>query len=142
MIPEAESPAQLAALVGQVSPSGVVARATNTLAVGKTADRIQRAKALSDAETLAGKQLDRMRSLVRIGPILGLMGTLIPISPALVGLAQGDVATLSNNLVIAFSSTVVGLLISGVAYVVSQLQSRQFEEDLAAIAYLFDRMGE
>ncbi len=77
--------------------------------------------------------------LVRIGPILGLMGTLIPISPALVGLAQGDVDTLSNNLVIAFSTTVVGLLIGGIAYVITTVRDRYYRQDIVDIEYLFDR---
>ncbi len=39
------------------------------------------------------------------------MGTLIPLSPALEGLANGDVATLTDNLRLAFSITVLGLLV-------------------------------
>ena len=76
--------------------------------------------------------------LVRIGPMLGLMGTLIPIAPALVGLAQGDVQTLSDNLVIAFSTTVVGLLIGGVAYVVSAVRDRLYTQDVSDIEYVLD----
>jgi biopolymer transport protein ExbB/TolQ len=76
--------------------------------------------------------------LVRLGPILGLMGTLIPISPALVGLAQGDVQTLSDNLVVAFSTTVVGLLIGAIGYVVSTVRERKYLQDISDIEYALE----
>lgn len=46
-----------------------------------------------------------------MGPALRGMGTLIPLSPALAGLTDGDAATLSENRRVAFSVTVTGLLI-------------------------------
>ena len=49
-------------------------------------------KLLQEYEFYTIKRLERTRILVRIGPMLGLMGTLIPLAPALVGLASGDVA--------------------------------------------------
>ena len=65
-------------------------------------------KALADFDFDAQRRLARTRLLVRAGPALGLMGTLIPLSPALTGLANGNTAALSQNLRIAFSVTVVG----------------------------------
>jgi len=47
------------------------------------------------------------------------MGTLIPLSPALAGLARGDVEQLSDNLRVAFSITVLGLLIGAIAFGIS-----------------------
>jgi biopolymer transport protein ExbB/TolQ len=117
-----------------------VARALRSL--GDTADlsRTRVLKALADAEIEVSRRLERTRLLVRLGPTLGLMGTLIPISPALVGLAQGDVDTLSNNLVIAFSSTVVGLLVAGIAYLVTSVRSRFYQQDMVDLEYLLDRV--
>jgi biopolymer transport protein ExbB/TolQ len=66
------------------------------------------------------------------------MGTLIPISPALVGLAQGDVQTLSDNLVIAFSTTVVGLLIGGIGYGISTVRERVYTRDVNDIEYALE----
>ena len=73
-------------------------------------------KALADFDFDAQRRLARTRLLVRAGPALGLMGTLIPLSPALTGLANGNTAALSQNLRVAFSVTVVGLLIGAVAF--------------------------
>ena len=47
-------------------------------------------KALADFDFDAQRRLARTRMLVRAGPALGLMGTLIPLSPALTGLAAGN----------------------------------------------------
>lgn len=97
-------------------------------------------KRLTDVEFEASRRLERTRVLVRLGPMLGLMGTLIPISPALVGLAQGDVQTLADNLVIAFSTTVVGLLVGGIAYLVSTVRDRLYTQDISDIEYVLETL--
>ncbi len=45
-------------------------------------------KALADFDFGSLRRLERTRILVRVGPALGLMGTLIPLSPALAGPRQ------------------------------------------------------
>lgn len=100
--------------------------------------RVELLKLLNDVELEAARRLERTRVLVRIGPMLGLMGTLIPISPALVALAQGDVQTLADNLVIAFSTTVVGLLIGGIAYFISTVRDRLYTQDVSDIEYALE----
>jgi biopolymer transport protein ExbB/TolQ len=119
-----------------------MARARRSIGDAADLSRTRILKALADAEIEVSRRLERTRRLVRLGPTLGLMGTLIPISPALVGLAQGDVDTLSNNLVIAFSSTVVGLLIAGVAYVLTSVRGRLYQQDMVDLEYLLDRVEE
>ena len=94
------------------------------------------AKALADFDFDALKRLERTRLLVRAGPALGLMGTLIPLSPALEGLADGDVATLTENLRIAFGVTVLGLLIGAVAFGISMVRDRLYGQDLSDLEYL------
>ena len=74
-------------------------------------------KLLQEYEFLTIKRLERTRILVRVGPLLGLMGTLIPLAPALQALADGDTQKLADNLTVAFSITVLGLLIGGIAFV-------------------------
>jgi hypothetical protein len=65
-------------------------------------------KRLADYEYRHLRSLERTRILVRFGPALGLMGTLIPLSPRLSGLAHGNVTALTSNLQVAFSVTVTG----------------------------------
>jgi biopolymer transport protein ExbB/TolQ len=95
-------------------------------------------KLLQEYEFYTVKRLERTRILVRIGPMLGLMGTLIPLSPALVGLATGDTTALADNLVTAFSVTVIGLLIGGIAFVISIVRDRMYSQDISDMEYLLE----
>jgi biopolymer transport protein ExbB/TolQ len=93
-------------------------------------------KALADFDFASQRRLNRTRMLVRAGPALGLMGTLIPLSPALTGLANGNTSELSNDLRVAFSVTVVGLLIGAVAYGLSLYRDRLYSQDLSDLQYV------
>ena len=79
----------------------------------------QREKALADFEAGCEEDLATARTMARLGPMLGLMGTLIPMGPALVGLAAGDIAAMAENLQVAFSTTVVGLFVGGIGFAVT-----------------------
>jgi len=95
-------------------------------------------KLLQEYEFYTVKRLERTRILVRVGPMLGLMGTLIPLAPALVGLAEGDTQQLADNLVLAFSVTVLGLLIGGIAFAVSIIRDRIYSQDISDVEYLLE----
>jgi biopolymer transport protein ExbB/TolQ len=97
-------------------------------------DRV--AKALADFDYASLRRLERTRLLVRAGPALGLMGTLIPLSPALAGLAEGDVAELSSNLRLAFSITVLGLMIGVIAFGISLMRDRLYGHDLSDLEFV------
>lgn len=94
------------------------------------------AKTLADFDWDAQRRLGRTRLLVRAGPALGLMGTLIPLSPALDGLANGRVNELSHNLRVAFSVTVLGLLVGAIAYGLSLYRDRIYGQDLSDLEYV------
>lgn len=98
------------------------------------ADKI--AKDMAEFDYASIRRLERTRILVRLGPALGLMGTLIPLAPALAGLAEGDVQTLSDNLRVAFSVTVIGLLAGAIAFVVSLVRDRLYGQDYSDLEYL------
>lgn len=93
-------------------------------------------KRLAEYDYLSLRRLERTRVLVRFGPALGLMGTLIPLSPALQGLAEGDVETLTENLRIAFGVTVAGLLVGAIAFTVSLLRDRLYAQDYSDVEYM------
>ena len=76
------------------------------------------------------KSMDRLRILVRTGPSLGLLGTLIPMGTGLASLGQGDMTKLSSDLVIAFTTTVVGMAVGTVAFCFYTLRRRWLEEDI------------
>jgi biopolymer transport protein ExbB/TolQ len=89
-------------------------------------------------EIKMAKKLEFTRIISTIGPMLGLMGTLIPMGPALVALSGGDLLTLAHNLMIAFATTVVGIFVSGIAYILTQIRKRWYWQDMADIDYILD----
>ena len=93
-------------------------------------------KCLADFDLRSLRKLERSRMLVRFGPALGWMGTLIPLSPALAGLARGNVSQLSENLRVAFSITVVGLLVGAIAFAISLIRDRLYAQDLSDLEYV------
>lgn len=104
--------------------------------IGRPGAEQRIAKRLAEYDYRSLRRLERTRILVRMGPALGLMGTLIPLSPALAGLAAGDVVTLTDNLRVAFSVTVAGLLIGAVAFAISLVRDRLYAQDYSDVEYV------
>jgi biopolymer transport protein ExbB/TolQ len=98
-------------------------------------------KNLQDAELRMAKALEPLRIGVKAGPILGLMGTLIPMGPALIGLSQGDIKSMADSLVIAFATTVIGLVVGGICYGLLVVKSRWYRQDLSDLEFAADIMG-
>ncbi|WP_430817815.1 MotA/TolQ/ExbB proton channel family protein [Carboxylicivirga sp. RSCT41] len=101
-------------------------------------DEIYYEKALSDFEIMCQKDLAGAQTLAKLGPILGLMGTLIPMGPALVGLASGDIASMASNMQVAFATTVIGLLIGAVGFIVLQVKRRWFAADINNLEFVVE----
>ncbi len=83
---------------------------------------------IEEEEVIMAKSLERVDIVTRIGPTLGLMGTLIPMGPGLAALGSGDVTTLANAIIVAFDTTVVGIGSGAIAYVISKIRRRWYEE--------------
>lgn len=99
-------------------------------------------KALVDVETEIADRLCRLAFLARVGPMLGLLGTLIPFGPALAGLSSGDIQELSANLVTAFATTVVGLLCGCAAYGLGLVRRSWYARDFDDLEYLVHGLTE
>ena len=97
-------------------------------------------KLIEFEETKLGKTIERTDIVTRIGPTLGLMGTLIPMGPGLAALGAGDVNTLANAIIVAFDTTVVGIGAGAVGYFVSKIRRRWYEEDLSNLDALADAL--
>jgi biopolymer transport protein ExbB/TolQ len=134
---EGDRQAALAALKGVArSPAMASTLAFIVEHAGTEGSDHQLNKALADFDFASQRRLGRTRMLVRAGPALGLMGTLIPLSPALTGLANGNTTELSHDLRVAFSVTVVGLLIGAVAFGISLSRDNMYGQDLSDLEYI------
>ena len=95
---------------------------------------------LDELQLEVESKLDRLLLGVRLGPILGLAGTLIPLGPTLLALTQWDLSALSTQLVVAFNATVVGLFIGGSCFAVHLIRRHWYRGDLADIEFVYSRL--
>lgn len=124
------------ALVQSIDGSPLLARHKRCIHVLLQADHLPEKergvladKLIADEEHIRRKTIDRTNLIVRLGPMVGLLGTLIPLGPGIVALGQGDVATLSQSLATAFNTTIVGVFAAGLAYVVSMVRRHWYQRD-------------
>ena len=97
---------------------------------------------LADFEIAADKDLAISKTLTKMGPMLGLMGTLIPMGPALVGLSAGDISSMAYNMQVAFATTVVGLFASAIGFITQQVKQRWYLQDMTNLEFLAEIMKE
>lgn len=93
---------------------------------------------LSQFEIDYNKEIGTPALLAKLGPQLGLMGTLIPMGPALVGLSTGDIASMAYNMQVAFATTVIGLFSAGVGMITMQVKRRWFMQQRTQLEFLAD----
>lgn len=95
-------------------------------------------------ESLAVRLLEEERShynaivlltdlIARLGPMFGLLGTLIPLGPGIIALGRGDTYTLSTSLLTAFDTTAAGLLAAAAAFVISAVRKRWYANYMSAL---------
>lgn len=76
--------------------------------------------------------------IAKLGPMFGLLGTLIPLGPGIVALGNGDTQTLSNSLNVAFDTTIAGVISAAVASVISHLRKRWYRDDMVSLETLME----
>ena len=99
-------------------------------------------KLVSDFEIAADKDMAISKTLTKMGPMMGLMGTLIPMGPALVGLASGDIASMAYNMQVAFATTVIGLFSSAIGFITQQVKQRWYLQDLTNMEFVAEILKE
>lgn len=81
------------------------------------------------------------RLLVKVGPSLGLLGTLIPMGASLASLASGNLEAMAGQMVVAFTTTIVGLAVGTLAYVVATVRQHWVVEVVREQRYLAERVA-
>ncbi|MGQ4880424.1 MotA/TolQ/ExbB proton channel family protein [Billgrantia sp. LNSP4103-1] len=106
------------------------------LAIGERSGGIRRMVEAGCGEVVARRArraIDRADLLARIGPMLGLMGTLIPLGPGLAALANGHLDVLAQAVTVAFNTTVLGLFIGILGYLLGRLRRRWYDAAMARL---------
>lgn len=85
-------------------------------------------KLVDNQEEKIDKKLEKTDIITRIGPTLGLMGTLIPLGPGLAALGSGDINTLASSLTIAFNTTVVGIGAGAISYFIGKIRRNWYSK--------------
>jgi biopolymer transport protein ExbB/TolQ len=94
-----------------------------------------------EREDRARHTLIPSRMLVKVGPSLGLLGTLIPMGTALASLATGNLETMSGQMIVAFTTTIIGLATGTLAYVVAAVRQAWVTETIREQRYLAERIA-
>lgn len=76
--------------------------------------------------------------VARLGPMFGLLGTLIPLGPGIIALGRGDTYTLSLSLLVAFDTTIAGLISAAAAFVISMIRKRWYGEYMAGLELVME----
>ena len=105
-------------------------------------NKAQVQRLLANFEIAADKDLAISKTLTKLGPILGLMGTLIPMGPALVGLSTGDIASMAYNMLVAFATTVIGLVAGAIGFLTQQVKQRWYLQDMTNLECLVEVLNE
>ena len=90
-------------------------------------------RTVSEEESRYDRIVGRDNTAARVAPMLGLMGTLIPLGPGIQALGNADTAALSSSLLVAFDTTVAGLVVAAVCLVVGKIRSIWYEDYLSAL---------
>ena len=87
----------------------------------------------NDLDLYAHQLLETPRIASRVAPMMGLVATMIPMGPALKGLSDGDLASVSNNLTIAFSAVILALIAASISFWVVNVKRRWLAEEMLEV---------
>ena len=122
----------------QKSQKRILSELAESEHLGKKSRETLARRLIDNEEDKIAQNLNKTDIVTKIGPTLGLMGTLIPMGPGLAALGTGDVTTLASAITIAFNTTVIGIGSGAIAYFASKLRRRWFGEYLANLDALMD----
>ena len=80
--------------------------------------------------------------VIKLGPTFGLLGTLIPLGPGIMALASGDTMTLSNSMLAAFDTTVIGLISAAICTIISLIRRRWYSKDRVMLTLIMEAVLE
>ena len=94
-----------------------------------------------EREERVRRRLNGSRTLVKVGPSLGLLGTLIPMGSSLAALATGNLEAMAGQMVVAFTTTIIGLATGTIAYIVAVVRQGWVNETVYEQRFLAERIA-
>lgn len=116
----------------------ILTKISDTHSMKKTSREAAARRLVEMEEEKIDKNLNKTDIITRIGPTLGLMGTLIPMGPGLAALGAGDINTLATSLTLAFNTTIVGIGSGALCYVLGKIRKSRYDRYLADLDALTD----
>lgn len=80
--------------------------------------------------------------VMKLGPMFGLLGTLIPLGPGIVALGRGDTAALAESLGVAFDTTVAGVISAAVCSVIAKIRRGWYDDYLQGLEAVMEYIVE
>lgn len=108
----------------------------NELAAGLPHLDVRLERLLQGVELAMARRLDRIRFVIKVGPAVGLMGTLIPMGISLAALAEGNIQKMAGSMVTAFTAAVAGLGCGVIAYLIALVREKWARDDMREMEYL------
>ena len=123
---DAESSDEIKEIVNNEDIQKSQKRVLNELAdserLGKKSRETLARRLIDNEEDIITQNLQKTDIVTKVGPTLGLMGTLIPMGPGLAALGTGDVTTLASAITVAFNTTIIGIGAGAATYFASKLR--------------------
>ncbi len=116
----------------------ILTKISDTHSMKKSSREAATRRLVEMEEERIDKNLNKTDIITRIGPTLGLMGTLIPMGPGLAALGAGDINTLATSLTLAFNTTIVGIGSGALCYVLGKIRKSWYDRYLADLDALSD----
>ena len=88
---------------------------------------------VSEEETRYDRIAGRNNMAARVSPMVGLMGTLIPLGPGIEALGRADTSALSSSLLIAFDTTVAGLVVAAICLIIGKIRTNWYGNYMSAL---------
>lgn len=93
---------------------------------------------LLSAEDKVRSSLTLTRLLIKTGPSLGLIGTLIPMGSSMAAMASGQLEAMAGQMVVAFTSTIVGIACGTLAFFIFLVRQQWQTTAIREQRYLAD----
>ncbi len=116
-----------------VSLKNILIKIINNHDIGVESRKAFANKLIEDLELKYSNITQKTDILVRLGPTMGLMGTLIPLGPGLAALGNGDISALAQALTISFDTTITGLAAGAIGFIISRYRKKWYMDDLSTL---------